>query len=160
MDGQTRARQDRVQLRKEWLKRAAAAFERMFSEAPAEALITFTQREQCAVAISKELGNFLLEHHVAADPLVRPAAAMEARCPKCGQPGRRVTAAKARLPERRLTTEVGEVALEREQWRCATCRVAFFPARPEIERGHGGVQSTSAPEGRASGSEGFVSRSQ
>src|SRR6516165_10299917 len=148
MDGQTRARQDQAQLRKEWLKRAEAAFERMFNESPAEALITFTQREQCAVAISKELGNFLLEHHVAADPAVRPAEATQACCPKCGQPGQRVTGVKARLLERQLTTEVGEVALEREQWRCTTCRVAFFPSGPEVERGHGGVQSTSAPEGR------------
>jgi len=160
MDGQSRTRQDRAKLRKEWLKRAEAAFERMFNEAPAEALITFTQREQCAVAISRELGNFLLEHHVAADSLVRPAEAVEARCPKCGQPGQRVTGAKAPLPERRLTTEVGEVALEREQWRCATCRVAFFPSGPEAERGHGGVQSTSASEGSASGNQGFVPRSQ
>src|SRR2546425_10421782 len=109
MDGQTRARQDRAQLRKEWLKRAEAAFERMFNESPAEALITFTQREQCAVAISKELGNWLLERQTAGDPLVRPVEATEARCPKCDQPGQRVTGAKARLPERRLTTEVGEV---------------------------------------------------
>lgn len=160
MDGESRARQDRARLRKEWLERAAAAFERMFNEAPAEALVTFTQREQCAVAISKELGNWLLERHAAGDPLVRPAEAAETRCPKCGQPGQRVTGAKARLPERRLTTEVGEVALGREQWRCATCRVAFFPSGPEVVPGHGGLQSASAAEGGASGGQGRVPRGQ
>ena len=87
------------------------------------------------MAISKELGNWLLERQTAGDPLVRPADAAETRCPKCGQPGQRVTKALGRLPERRLTTEVGEVALEREQWRCATCRVAFFPLDQKLNLG-------------------------
>jgi hypothetical protein len=43
------------------------------------------------------------------------------------------------LPQRRLTTLAGEVALRREQWRCTTCRVVFFPPRRQAPSGDRGL---------------------
>ena len=60
-------------------------------------------------------------------------------CPKCGRPGRRLTEPDQPLPQRQVTTQAGEVTLNREQWRCTTCRVVFFPLGPEAAVGHGGL---------------------
>jgi len=139
MDGQKSfGTAERAQLRRQWIQQAVAAFDQMFAGgAEADELVTFTQREQKACALSKELSGWLLEQHAAADPLVRPRDEPAPRCPRCDQPGQRVTMADAALPERQLTTAVGEVTLRREQWRCATCRVAFFPSGPETAIGDG-----------------------
>jgi hypothetical protein len=39
----------------------------------------------------------------------------------------------------------GEVTLSREQWRCTTCRVVFFPPGSEVAAGYRGLQ----PDGLA-----------
>jgi hypothetical protein len=128
---------ERAQLRRQWIQRAVAAFDQMFGRGDADELVTFTQREHQACALGKDLSCWLLEQHAAVDPLVRPAAEPAPRCPKCDRAGQRVTAPDAALPERQLTTAVGEVTLQREQWRCTTCRVAFFPSGPEAATGDG-----------------------
>lgn len=150
------APRSRAQLRQRWLERAAAAFDRMFDDARQDQLVTFDQREACACTGGEELAAWLLEQHVAADPCVRPAADQAPVCPKCGRPGQRVTPADQTLPQRQLTTWTGNVTLAREQWRCTTCRVVFFPLGPETATGHGGLQSAGAAQSGASGVQGAV----
>ena len=66
-------RKDREALRERWLLRAGQAFERMFAEANQDQLVTFTEREDMACLLGKELAGFLLEEHAAADSEVRPS---------------------------------------------------------------------------------------
>lgn len=131
---------ERAHLRRQWIQRSVAAFDAMFAGGPdGGELVTFTQREQKALNLGQELSRWLLEQHTAADPLVRPVEDPAPCCPRCGRPGQRPKRAEPALPERRLTTAVGEVTLGREQWHCATCRVAFFPSGPEAGTGDGGL---------------------
>ena len=58
-----------------WLARTKAAYERMFGGKSQEELVTLTEREDMAIALSKELAAFLLEEDVAADPAKAPAEA-------------------------------------------------------------------------------------
>jgi endogenous inhibitor of DNA gyrase (YacG/DUF329 family) len=129
----------RQQLRQEWLAAAATAFDRMFDEAEQHQLVTFSQREDRAALLGLDLGAWLLERHVAADPQTRPRADPPPKCPKCGRPSKRVTKANGPLPRRQLTTLTGEVELRREQWRCTACRVVFFPPGPQAAPGNGGL---------------------
>ena len=149
-------RKDRETLRERWLQRAGKSFERMFGEASQDQLITFTQREDMACALGKELAAFLVEEHVAADAQVRPSEKRPPCCPRCQQPGQRVTQKQEALPERALTTGAGEVKLRREQWRCQKCRVVFFSVRPQTGVGDGGVQSAGVGEGGSAGGQGAV----
>ena len=151
MDGDPRRKLE--EKRERWHKRAGAAFERMWANGK---LTTFTDHEDEACLIAEELAAFLLEEKLAEEAQVRPVSAAEACCPKCRKPGERVTKAKERLPERTLTTRAGEVTLRREKWRCRTCRVLFFSARPKAETGDGGLQSASAAEGGAAVGQGRV----
>jgi hypothetical protein len=161
MDGRSiLRRKDREALRERWLLRAGQAFERMFAEANQDQLVTFTQREDLACLLGRELATFLLEEHAAADSQVRPSEKHPPDCPKCHQPGERVTKPKTPLPERELTTCAGEIKLHREQWRCKKCRILFFSVRPEAEVRDGAVQSANAGEGGAAGEQGIVQGSQ
>jgi hypothetical protein len=132
-------RKEREALRERWLLRAGQAFERMFAEANQGQLVTFTEREDLACLLGKELAAFLLEEHAAADHQVRPSAKHPPCCPKCKQPGARATKVDQPLPERELTTRAGEVKLRREQWHCPKCRIVFFSAGSQAEVGHGGL---------------------
>lgn len=149
-------RQDREALRARWEQRAGKAFERMFGAANQDQLVTFTEREDMACLLAKELAAFLLEEHAAADGQVRPCAKRPPCCPKCQQPTERVTKRNTQLPERELTTRAGEVKLRREQWRCRKCRIVFFSAGPAAEVGDGGLQSAAAGESGAAGEQGGV----
>ena len=132
-------RKDREALRERWLLRAGKAFERMFAEANQDGLVTFTEREDMACLLGKELATFLLEEHAAADGQVRPSEKQWPCCPKCQKPGERVTKRNEKLLERDLTTRAGEIKLGREQWRCPKCRILFFSVRPQIETGNGAL---------------------
>ena len=136
-----------------WLKRAEAAYQRMFDSGE---LTTFTEREDMACLIAKELAAFLIEEHLASDAQVRPAEKQPPCCPKCQKAGQRVTPPRAKLAERPVTTRAGEVVLRREKWRCPRCRVLFFSARPQAETGHRGVQPAVAGESHAAGGQGVV----
>jgi hypothetical protein len=161
MDGSPRLDpRERTRLRRSWLERAERAFEEMFDAGHQDALVTFTQRENLACALGKELSRWLLEQHVTADAQVRPVAESPPACPKCGRPGLRVPQRGEELPERQLTTAAGEVTLQREQWRCTTCRVAFFPSRPEVATGDGRVQSAAVAEGGSPSGPGLFPGSQ
>ena len=137
------------QLRQQWLAAANDAFERMFATPEQNQLVTFSQRETRACLLGNELAAWLLERHVTGDAQVRPADEQPPCCPKCGQSAQRVKPPNGRLPRRQLTTQAGTVEWPREQWRCATCRVAFFPSGPAVATGHGGLQPEPAPEDRA-----------
>jgi hypothetical protein len=149
-------RKDREALRERWLLRAGQAFERMFDKDNQDQLVTFTEREDMACALGKELATFLLEEHVAVDPQVRPSEKQPPCCPRCQQPGQRVTKRQEPLPERPLTTGAGEVHLRREQWRCKKCRILFFSAGPQAGLGDGGLQSAGVAEGGSASSQGPI----
>lgn len=149
-------RKDREALRERWLLRAGKAFERMFAEANQDQLVTFTEREDMACLLGKELAGFLLEEHAATDSQVRPSPKQPPGCPKCQKPGERVTQGNDELPERPLTTQAGEIELRREQWRCQKCRIVFFSVRPEAEAGDGALQSADSGEECAAGEQGGV----
>ena len=136
-----------------WLKRAEAAYQRMFDSGE---LTTLTEREDMACLLAKELAAFLIEEHLASDAQVRPAEKQPPCCPKCQQAGQRVTQPREKLAERPVTTRAGEVVVRREKWRCPRCRVLFFSARPQAETGHGGVQPAVARESHAAGVQGIV----
>ena len=150
------SQKEREALRARWEQRAAQAFERMFGAANQDQLVTFSQREDMACALVKELAAFLVEEHAAADAQVRPNPKRPPCCPKCQQPGERVSKRGAPLSERELTTRAGAVKLRREQWRCSKCRIAFFPAGPTAAVGNGGLQSVDPGEGGAAGEQGGV----
>ena len=162
MEGQSifLRRKDREALRERWLQRAGSAFERMFGEANQDELVTFTQREDTACALGKELAAFLLEEHASFDVQVRLTEKRPPCCPKCAEAGQRVTKRNEKLPERELITRAGSVTLRREQWRCAKCRILFFSVRPETAVGDGRIQSAAGGEGgAASGQSGVLPRS-
>lgn len=152
MEGETRRKLE--ERRERWRKRSEAAFERLAGKE----LTTFTEREDEAMLIARELAAFMLEEHLADDPQVRPVDEQSACCPKCQKPGQRVTKRSEKLPARPLTTRAGEVTLRREKWRCPACRVVFFSVRPQAEAGHGRVQPAGGGEGGAAGSQGNVVR--
>jgi uncharacterized protein with PIN domain len=133
MDGKTAA------LRERWNQRTAAAFERMFAGKSEEELVTFTEREDMALLIGKELAAFLLEEHVAQDAAVRPAEASTTCCPKCGQPGEPAVRQGEKLVERTVATCAGKVRMRRQRWRCPQCRIVFFSARRAVAVGDGGL---------------------
>ena len=150
------SRKDREALRERWELRAGQAFERMFGKANQDQLITFSQREDMACAVARELAAFLVEEHIAADAQVRLSEKQPPCCPKCQRPGQRVTQRSEPLPERTLATGTGSVSFQREQWRCRKCRVVFFSVRPEVGVGDGGIQSTGVGESGAASGQGAV----
>lgn len=115
----------REALRREWIENASSVFDRVFPEGsqpcpPLDAL------ERRSVQLSRDLASWLLERRIAAAPEARPAE--PAPCPRCRRPAARATP-DGPLPSRAVTTEVGDVQVTRERWRCTTCRVVFFPPR-------------------------------
>lgn len=121
MDGDKKTLHDR------WMERAEAAYQRMFGGKTQEELVTLTQREQVAVAISNELGAFLLEEHVASDPAAQPKDASTTCCPKCGKAGIPAVQEADELLGRSVTTLAGDITLQRQRWCCVPCRIFFFP---------------------------------
>ena len=120
MDGKTES------LRERWKQRADAAFERMLGAKGQEELVTFTQREDMAMLVAKELATFLLEEHVAQDAAIEPKEASTTCCPRCGQPGEPAVRKGEKFVTRTLTTRAGQVRMKRQRWRCAKCRIVFF----------------------------------
>lgn len=158
MDGNLRlSNKEGAELRERFMKKAAAAFERMFGKANQDQLVTFTQREDLACLLGEEMSASLLEEHTAKDAHVRPVHEA-ACCPRCQQPGKRVTKRNEKLDERPLTTRAGQITLRRERWRCAKCRVVFFSARPQAEVGDGRLQSAGPGASGAAGEQGGVLR--
>ncbi len=122
-------------LHERWLQRTEAAYRRMFEGKSQEELVTLTQRENMAMLIAKELAAFVLEEHVAMDSAAQPAEASTTCCPKCGQPGTPAVEGSETLPERTVTTRAGDIRVRRQRWRCAKCRVVFFPLDVRLRLG-------------------------
>ena len=133
MDGKKGTARDR------WLERAEAAYRRMFEGKSQENLVTLAQRETMAVSIAKELARLLLEEHVAQDPAAQPDDASSTCCPKCGEAGMPAVEEGKKLPERTVTTLVGDIDVRRQRWGCAKCRIVFFSAGRPAEFGDGGL---------------------
>ncbi len=126
-------------LRDKWLDQAEAAYRRMFEGKSQENLVTLTQRETMAVSIAKELARLLLEEHVAQDPAAQPDDASSTCCPKCGEAGTPAVEEGKKLPERTVTTLVGDIDVRRQRWACAKCRIVFFSAGRPAGSGDGGL---------------------
>jgi hypothetical protein len=150
-DARPRPAGTRDELRCRWLSHAAAAFDLMFHPDHQPDLVSFDQRERRALELGCDLSAWLLQQHANADPHARPSDQAPPACPRCGQPARRVHPPERAPEERPLTTLTGEVRLLREQWRCTSCRVVFFPPGPEAGPGHGGLQPRCPAPGRAPG---------
>jgi hypothetical protein len=118
----------RDQLRQQFLAQAGTAFDLMFDEQLADDLVTFDQREQRACELGQQLIVALLQQHLQHDPASDPDS-QPPLCPRCQRPGRRRTPSDQMLPQRVLTTGAGPVTFARAAYRCATCRVVFFPPR-------------------------------
>jgi hypothetical protein len=122
-------------LRRQFLSHAAAAFDLMFHADHQTDLVTFEQREQRVHELSAELEAWLLQQHINADLLACPKQEAPVPCPHCGKPAQPVIRPERPLFHRTLTIQEGEVTLKRCQWRCTTCRVAFFPSGPQAGAG-------------------------
>ncbi len=120
----------REDLRRRWLAHAAAAFDLMFHPDHQADLVTFDQREARACELGRDLTAWLVQQHVNADELARPAEHTQILCPKCGHPARRNTDPDGPPGTRQLTSLSGEVQLHCDQWTCTACRVVFFPPGP------------------------------
>jgi hypothetical protein len=134
MDGKTGT------VRERWLRRAEAAYRRMFEGKSEEELVTLTQREDMAVSIGRELAAFLLEEHVAMDPAARPSETSATGCPRCGQPGtlqEQEEEGGEELQERIVTTRAGDIPVRRQRCLCPKCRIVFFSARRPAGSGDG-----------------------
>ena len=152
MDGKTES------LRERWKQRADAAFERMLGAKGQEELVTFTQREDMAMLVAKELATFLLEEHVAQDAAIEPKEASTTCCPRCGQPGEPAVRKGEKFVTRTLTTRAGQVRMKRQRWRCAKCRIVFFSAGRATASGHGRFQSAGGRPGSSPGEQDVVVR--
>ena len=150
MEGKTGTLQER------WAQRTEAAYRRMFEGKSREELVTFTQREDMAVLIGKELAGFLLEEHVATDRAAQPAEASSTCCPKCGQAGMPAVRQGEKLVERTVTTRAGDVGMQRQRWCCAKCRIIFFSARRSAWSGDGRFQPDGAGHVGSPGEQGVV----
>ena len=136
----TQPQEAREQLRARFLAHAAAAFDLLFDPDQPSDSLPFTQREQRAAELSRDLATWLLQQHLENDPLACPRDAPPLPCPRCARPaGPRVVKDKPRL-QRTLTTRVGAVSFQRQKWYCKICRISFFPSRRPTPAGCRGSQ--------------------
>lgn len=130
-----------------FVEKARQAWQGMMND---KQLVTFDQREERAVQEGRLLARLLLEEQLSRDPAVNPEQHdQRACCPRCGQPGERVSQALEGPPERALKTRIGRVRFAREQWKCTACRVVFFPAGPGSGTGDRRFQSRGDQTGGA-----------
>jgi len=116
----------REELRREFHQLADAAFDGIFADDQQEQLVTMTQREDRVLQKGAEMQAWLLEQHLAADPLADPAEAEALRCPKCRSLGVRDTEEEEPVP-RKLKTRAGTQEFQRWKYRCPPCQTVFFP---------------------------------
>jgi hypothetical protein len=136
----TQPQEPREQLRHRFLAHAAAAFDLMFLPEDPNHLLSFTQREQRAAELSRDLAAWLLQQQLENDPLACPSDATVIPCPRCARPAcPQAVKDKPRL-KRTLTTRVGAVSFQRQKWYCKICRISFFPSRRPAPAGCRGPQ--------------------
>jgi hypothetical protein len=122
------AQEPREQLRQRFLAHAAAAFDLLFHPDHQSDLISFTQREQRAAELSRDLATWLLQQQLEQDPLACPSDATSILCPRCARPACPPTVKDKPRLKRTLTTRVGAVSFQRQKWYCKICRISFFPS--------------------------------
>src|SRR5207244_6750832 len=76
----------REQLRHRFLAHAAAAFDLLFLAEDPNHLLSFTQREQRAAELNRDLAAWLLQQQLENDPLACPSDATVIPCPRCARP--------------------------------------------------------------------------
>jgi uncharacterized protein with PIN domain len=110
---------EEVRRKAAFLKRAEELYERMMYQ-DQEQMITFTQLEDRALEVGRELETLLVNERLArmAENQGHPA------CPRC----RRPVAVRRAAAERELQARTGEVRFKRQQCYCSSCRKSFFPA--------------------------------
>lgn len=109
-----------------FLKRAAELYERMTLH-DQEQMITFTQIEDRALELGRQLEVLLISHCI--ENAGRKDQAQPApHCPKCRQP---VARSEPDVQERQLLTRSGSVSIQRSKCYCSSCRKTFFPSRRE-----------------------------
>jgi hypothetical protein len=130
--------------RAEFVAQAQEAFDRMFGADGQNGLVTFTQREQRACAVSDALARWLMTEHVQVDPAGQ--ASVETACPLCAGPMRYESAGQGQQEVRELMTRRGKVQYRRAAARCPRCRKIFFPAGREAGPGDRGLQPGAADQ--------------
>lgn len=132
MSATPKSREEQIaELRQQWLGYAGAAFDLMFHPDHQPDLVSLDQREERACQSVDDLKSWLLQQHITSDPDACPPADHAVGCPHCAKPARRVERPDKPLFARHLDTLGGQITLKRAKWYCATCRVAFFPSRPQ-----------------------------
>jgi uncharacterized protein with PIN domain len=113
--------EDKEEARREaaFLKRAKELYERMMHR-DQEQMVTFTQIEDRALEVGRELETLLVNERLArvAERQGIPG------CPRC----RRPVEVRSASEERALQARTGEVRFKRPQCYCPSCRKSFFPA--------------------------------
>jgi hypothetical protein len=102
----------------EFMAEVSAAFDRMMVEDP-EQMLTFSQIERRGVELSREFGARLIQRRL--KELDEAACVC---CPRCKGEAQRCSDKRER---RRLKSLSGPVEFERRKYRCARCRIRFFP---------------------------------
>ena len=110
---------EEVRRKAAFLKRAEDLYERMMYR-DQEQMVTFTQLEDRALEVGRELETLLMNERVSrmAENQGLPI------CPRC----RRPAAVRHAAEERELQARTGAVRFKRPQCYCSPCRKSFFPA--------------------------------
>lgn len=106
------------QKRAAFIRKAAAAYDRMCGGDGQNGLVSFQERERRACELTDELARLLLDEHIASDPA---AVAKDGPCPICGGPTEYLGAER-----RQVQTLRGEVGYDRAKVWCRKCRRIFF----------------------------------
>lgn len=117
------------QLRSRFLAHAAAAFDLMFRPEHQADLHAFSQREQRASELSRDLATWLLQQQLERDPLACLADDANIACPRCSRPTCPASVKDKTRLKRTLTTRVGPISFHRQKWHCKICRISFFTSR-------------------------------
>ena len=116
-----------VELKKSFMAEAEAAFDRMMLQ-DQEQMLTFTQIEQRAVELSRKYGSNLIQRR-----LKYRGESGGVCCPRC----RGAAEPFAKSGEvRSVESLTGPIEFERRKFRCARCRIRFFPDGHRAKAGH------------------------
>ncbi|MGH7426571.1 MAG: hypothetical protein ACREJP_10465 [Candidatus Methylomirabilales bacterium] len=120
--------------KKEWLREAEAAYERVFGErdrlGQGRGPTTFSEIEAEAVREGNQLARWLLEGKISSQAEVSHCHAEECPCPFCGKPAKR---RREDLETREVHARPGAVSFQRYEYYCVPCRRYFFSAGPQAE---------------------------
>jgi hypothetical protein len=115
--------------RAEFLKEAAAAFDRMMKE-DQEQMITFDQMEDRALEVGGKLERWLMERCLE-EVARRKSSGSTVNCPHCHRP----LPFSGSVKKRALRGRTGNISFERKECYCPSCRKAFFPSGRSSETG-------------------------